>query len=80
MGLSRDSTASLKNKLKGLLKKLNNFNFLLDCLFFKHVLSNIAKLSLTLERQKLFMFELPLLLDSAVESNVEINGESEATQ
>ena len=38
------SHESLKNKLWGMLKKLKNFNFLLSCLFFKQVLSNIARL------------------------------------
>jgi hypothetical protein len=65
----------LKNKLEGILKRLQSPTFLLQCLFYLTVLNSVSSLSLKLQEQTLCMHELPWHLDQTVIALDEIKDE-----
>lgn len=63
---------NIKAKLQGILKKLKNFIFLSNCAFYFQLLENLSKFSLTLERGRILIFEVPLLIQTTTSENEDL--------
>ena len=56
--IANKENARLNPKLRGILKKLQDYQFLQKCKFYYSVLDIVSKLSLKFERDQLFVFEI----------------------